>query len=335
MDALNANADGSLDSAALAMPDIEGLERAQGNELPPAQDARGPDRGDDGKFRPKATEPEAKPEPEKIEPEAKKAEAPEADDDDPIVEYAEEEGKEPTRLKLSELWSNAKAAENLKAELEQARTNGRPLMPQEVEKVVSELAAERGRVIQYLQMQQAAVMPPTPDISMTNPASPNYDPERFWTQLQTYQSAKLQQEEISKRIADEQSRMTQEQKAVLSARVSREQAALREAWPELAQESVQKQVRADLAKHYGLDDETVNSVIDHRFYKLAKDALAFRAAKAQEATAVKKVSAKPKLITGAARSTHSANQRGAAEARFRLAQSGSLEDAAAALDGLF
>lgn len=333
MDVLNT--DGSIDSAALAMPDIEALERSQGNEMPPAQETRGPDRGEDGKFRSKAPEPEAKPNADKPEPEAKKAEAPEADDDDPIVEYAEEEGKEPTRLKLSELWTNAKAAGTLRAELEQARTNSRPLMPQEVEKVVGELTAERARVIQYLQAQQAASMPPAPDISMTNPASPNYDPERFWAQLQTYQSAKLQQEEISKRIADEQSRMTQEQKAVLSARVSREQAALREAWPELTQESVQKQVRADLAKHYGLDDETVNSVIDHRFYKLAKDALAYRAAQAKEAAAVKKVSAKPKLITGAARSTQSASQRGAVEARSRLAQSGSLEDAAAALDGLF
>jgi hypothetical protein len=329
------NSDGTVESAALAMPDIDALERAQGNEMPPQDAPRStPERGDDGKFRAKP-EAEAKPDADKAEPEAEKAPEAEADDDDPIVEYAEEEGKEPTRLKLSELWSNAKAADALRSELEEARTNSRPLMPQEVERVVAELAAERGRVVEYLQAQQAAIMPATPDISMTNPASPNYDPERFWTQLQTYQTAKAQQEEISKRIEAEKSRMSQEQKAILSARLQREQAELAKAWPELAKESVQKQVRADLTKHYGLDDDTINSVIDHRFYKLAKDALAYRAAKATEAAAVKKVSAKPKLITGAARSTQSAKQRGAAEARTRLAQSGSLEDAAAALDGLF
>lgn len=325
--------DGTLDAATMAMPDIDAItvrdepqEQHQREQEPAVRnDGRDDGRDDKGRFKAKEGEAEA--------PADKQAAA--EDDDDPFVEFpADEEGKEPVREKLSKVWEGYRRSTELEQELQTAKTAQRPMTAVEVQQAVSETVQAREATIHNLQQLHRMIQPVAPDADLTNPASPAYNPELFYGQLQQYQAAQQRASQIAQAIQIETQAAQREQEAITSARMQHEVAKLREVWPELAQESVRNSVQTELAKHYGLDQATINSVADHRFFSLARDALAFRAAKAQEAAAVKKVTAKPKLVPSVARSTQTSQQRAAGEGLSRLRQSGSIEDAAAALDGL-
>jgi hypothetical protein len=326
-----ANTDGSLDAALGQMPDIEGLEKDAGlgfDAQKPAPDAPPVARDEAGKFKTK------EPEPAKVEPDAKAAE-PAADDDDPLVEFGSEEGAEPVREKLSKVWEGYQRTAQLEKDLEAAKGAVRTLTPPEVELELQKVASERQKAIAWAEQLRATLHVGEPNRDMLNPSSPTYDPTGYYEQLQRADAVKAYAQQLDAAITTQKQQADQEQRTALSARIAREQVALQKIWPELAQENVAQSVKSELAKHYGLDEETVKSVSDHRFFAMAKDALAYRSAKALEAKAVLKVSAKPKLVPSVARSTQTGNQRNAADARSRLATSGSLDDAVAALDGLF
>jgi hypothetical protein len=320
--------DGSIDSAALAIPDS-------------ALDVFTQPRGDGGRFAPKepandvrqqADDLKATPPGDNAQPKTEAA----AEDEDDWLEIVEEDGKEPTRVKVGEVWQGYRRAKELEGEIEKVKAQ--PFLPEEIENAIVETTRERGKYMQAVQRALALNSPTPPDMDLVNPASPRYDPEAYYAGVQNYQRAAQQRQQLEAHYEQLQQQQAQEQEAVKAARWQREQAKLKQIWPEvLTDKSAQSRVRESLQKHYGIDDAFLSSelTLDHRIYALAKDALAYREGQAKAAEAVKVVRAKPKLIRGSARDQQSPTRRAASDARGRLAQSGSLEDAAAALDGLF
>ena len=326
-DDLNISNDGSVDSAALAMPDIEAIERAEGRNFdnaPQEQDAKTPredGRDDNGRFKAQAEDP---------------AKAAAEDDDDPFVEFpAQEEGKEPTRAKLSEVWAGYQKAQTLEGELEKVRGSVRPMLPAEIESAISQVDAVRQNYVQAMEQWARMNSPQPPSLDLVNPAHPNYNPELFNAKVQEYQAQKSRLIEVTQEIEAQKARSSKDQEVITRARMEREAARIKDIWPEMLKPEYAQQAKAQIKKLCGFDDATLDSVYDSRFYHLAKLALDGVNAKAKEAEAVKVVKAKPKLVTGIARQSSTAKSRASAEGLRRLSNTGSLEDAVAALDGLF
>lgn len=314
--------DGSVEAAVADMPDIEALEIENGRTFEDAKpEARAP-----------------KPDPvvkvvEKAEP-AKTAE-PDADvEDDDYIEFpSEEEGKEASRVKLAEVIEKYRSAEKLTQELAAAKAAPR-WSPPEVDQHIAAAVTAQQQHLNEMRQWQKFNQPDQPDQSLLDPRNPNRNPDLYFAQTQRYQSLLQAHQQINAQAAQIETDTRQQQEALHGSKLMREQAELLKFWPEAGDEKVAQKVYSDLKSHYGLDENTVKSVVDHRFYKLAKDALAFREAQAKQQEAVKVVKAKPKLVSGNARSSTSAPARRSNEAFGRLQQSGSIEDAADALDGL-
>lgn len=81
-------------------------------------------------------------------------------------------------------------------------------------------------------------------------------------------------------------------------------------WAALQKEGIDKpkleKIYGDVAKNYGYSQEELSTVLDHRAVQVMRDAVAFRALKAQKADVTKKVQAAPRLPT---RQTQPANER--------------------------
>ena len=184
-----------------------------------------------------------------------------------------------------------------------------------------------------LRQLEQMLQPFEPDENLLNPQSPTYDPDTYFSQQQYAKSQKAQLEAVQAERARVEREVTERQEAVAKARFAREQQKLMQLWPELKEEATANNVRDQASKFYGLDQQTIDSVQDARFYAVLKDALAYRAQSEAKKTAVKAVKAKPKLVKGAARGQNP-KQRRSQEGMDRLSQSGSLEDAMDALDGL-
>jgi hypothetical protein len=332
--------DGSYDDAVAAMPDLLAddpvdFDHATGRPVPP------PPRDVSGKFAAKepvkAAEPKA-PNDVKAAAEAPTPEAVADETDDDYIEMpSDDEGTAPVKYKLAEVVEGWQKSKTLEAELTKARETVATPLPHEVEQHVVALQKERAGVVAAMKQWQDINRPLEPNLELTNPASPNYNPELFHSQLQNYQRQLAQHAEVSKRIEAAEAQTKTEQEAIRSSKIARETAELRKFWPEVVtDESVRETTAKALFDHYKIDNALLDSdlTLDHRFYALAKDALAFRAMQGKQADAVKAVKAKPRLIQGQARQAPSNPDKARQnDAYSRLSQSGSLEDAADALEG--
>jgi len=325
--------DGSLMDATRAMPDIEALEKSQpnGNAPPmdaePAKDKAARDRDDTGRFKGKEGEAEAGKEPVK-------ADAEETEEEDDFLELPpEKDGEEPRRLKVADVWAGYQKAQALEAEIA-ANKSKAPTLSADAEKATDDLIRQMSEYKKandiFASMQQAR----EPNIELLNEASEHFNP-------QLYAQQKMQATKAAEAIAAaraENERVGKEQTALQqridAARFQREQAKLAEFWPELmADKAVQTQVMSEAEKAYGFKAEDFGGIVDARHYKVLKDALAYRAAQAKTEAVVKVVRAKPKLVKGAARSSVNSKDAKRAEAMDRLSKSGSIDDAADALEG--
>lgn len=329
--------DGSYEDAVANMPDLDADDPKDIDDATGIKRTEALQRGEDGKFKAKEGE----------EVDADKAAAkakdvddgkkPEAEEEEPadFIEFPpEKEGEEAKRVPLDEVLSTYHKATELASELEAARAAAaRPSLPHEVESKIAELHTERTRYLKAGEQFLALNRPQAPSRDMINPASPQYNPELYHAHLQDFERRMGAHQEITNHLKAVEAQQSEEEQALQAQRISRERARLEQFWPEIKNAETAKAVKADLGKHYGLDDETISSVTDSRFYALAKDALAYRASAGKQAEAVKAVKAKPKLIRGEARSrpTKSAQIAGSYS---KAAKSGSLEDAADALEGL-
>lgn len=311
--------DGSLDSAVANMPDITADDPVQ-----PAS------RGEDGRFAGKAGKADneadnsADKEPDD-EPEDVSAEA-DQDDDEDYIELDPEEGGEPVRLSLSELLEARTKAQELEQQIAEAK-KAQPL-PSDIEQALQQTISERSKYVQALQQWAAYNQPREPDAALLNPQNPNYDPEQYFQQKQAFDSTWQQQQQVQQEIENLNAQHQQEQQALQQSRMVREREALLKVWPEATNPEVAKAFREDVASIFGIDQETLNTIHDHRFYAIARDAIAHRKASAAKKEAVKAVRAKPKLIRGKARSPSSPKQAQQQAAMTRLQSSGRVEDAA-------
>lgn len=319
----------TLADAVQAMSDIPMDDHATAAPEAPREDKPAVAREADGRF--KAQEQQS----DKIQGDnAKQATA--EDEDDWIEEPAEEEGKEPVRHKLSDVLAGYKETAKLRDEV--AKFKSAPVLPAEIETALGETIKARQSYLDGLRQLHAMQTAPVPDLEMVNPSSQSFNPDAFHASVSAYQQAQQQRAGIEQHFAEVSKRQKEEQEAVRAARLQRETAKLKAFWPEvLTDKAAQAKAKEALSKHYGIDDAFLSSdlTLDHRIYALAKDALAYRESQAKSAEAVKVVRAKPRVIHGSARQSQNATQRASADGFSRLRETGSLEDAASALEGLF
>jgi hypothetical protein len=323
--------DGSIPSAANAIaaarevtpPTPVEVDEPQHQETEPAASQRGAD----GKFQKADGQKEAGTEEEPSETGEEDEDYLELETEDPDTKE-----KKAERYKVSEVFEGFRKSKELAAELESAK-KAAP-MPEHYETALEETVGERTKYIEALQSWAMYNQPRMPSRDLVNPASPNYNPELYYQQAQAFDETQANQAKVKEEIDRVQKLNTEQQSKLMNSRLMREQAKVMEVWPELKDKAVAQKVAADLEKMYGVDSETLKSVTDHRFYALAKDALAHRAAQIAKKEAVKAVMGKPKLVRANARSSTNGKQAAFQSAFGKLSTSHSVEDAAAAISAL-
>jgi hypothetical protein len=187
--------------------------------------------------------------------------------------------------------------------------------------------------LQQLQQYQQSNMPSPPDPRLANPNDPNYDPDKYVHQQATYQQAQQQNQAIQQHIAQQQAQMQQEQSATLEAMRTTQRTALQQKWPEWADAGVRQQFLSDVQAEYGFSDEEVASIYDHRFYLLARDAIASRKATKAASKPVKRVTRQPD-VKGRPNQAKGNNPKAKSrqDALKRVRRSGRLEDIAASFE---
>lgn len=323
--------DGTISGAANAIAaarEVNPPAEAEATETPVQEAPERGNRAADGKFQKAEPDNEA----------GTDAESPDTgeDDDEDYLELETEDPetkeKKAERYKVSEVFQGFKRAKDLETELANAK-KAAP-MPAEMETAIEETITERTKYVEALQSWAVYNQPQMPSRELVNPASPNYNPELYYQQMQAFDETRSNQEKVKQEIDRVQALQNEQATKLHNSRLMREQSKLMEVWPELKDKAVAQKVATDLEKMYGVDGETLKSVSDHRFYALAKDALAYRAAQTAKKEAVKVVMGKPKLVRANARSGTNGKAAQFQSAFGRLAQSGSLEDAAAAISAL-
>lgn len=199
---------------------------------------------------------------------------------------------------------------------------------------VNQVRAMLVQELTQLQQYQAQRMPSPPDPSLADPSSPNYDPDKYTHQLATYQKADGENRALQQAIRQQSSQMQQEQQATLEAMRSTQRTELMQKWPEWQDPAVRQQFLSDVQSEYGFSDEEVGSIYDHRFYILARDAIATRkASKASQVPAKRvKKTATPAGKANQAKATTSAQSKSRAEALKRVRRSSRLEDIASSFE---
>ena len=326
---------GTLSSAVDVMPDIEQLEREDNGNAVPRDDLGRFQRTQEEAGQEAPEQAEGDDNEERKEPEQLSGEdAVEASDEDGewIEIEGDEEGQEPVRLKLDEVYEGYQRAQQLEAELENVKTSTPP--PPDYDQAIIE-AIDRGQqYLDGLRQVEAMLHPVMPDDSLINPQSPTYDPDAYFAQKQWAESQAQQLNYIQQQREAAEREVNERSEAVARARFAREQQKLMSMWPELQQEANAHKVREDASRFYGIDNETLNSVHDSRFYAVLKDALAYRQQQGASQKAVKAVKAKPKLVKGKAKATESKARRTSQRGMQRLMETGRPEDAIDALEGL-
>lgn len=302
----------------------------------------GPDRGTNGQFQAKAPAEEAPKDDAKVvdlktgkPAEAAKTEAVEEEDDDPEFEIAAEEGKEPVRRKLSQLWEGFERAEKLSKELEEVKTSAQR-MPAEYMTQLEETVKTRGDYIKGLEAIGRMIQPQRPSLEMLNPNSDKYDPDSYYQMARKFDADVENLRRVRVGLDEETRRQDAEKDVLTKAATARELEKLKSAWPEFDKDvNVRTAVAKEMAERYGFTLDEINDIRDHRQLLVVRDAMELRALKAKQADAVKVVRAKPKLVKGAARSSTTDSKAAArSNAMAELQATGSMAAAAKALSGL-
>lgn len=303
----------------------------------------GPDRGTNGQFQAKTPAEEAPEDDAKVvdmktgkPAESAKTEAPAEEEDDPEFEIAsEEEGKEPVRRKLSQLWEGFERAEKLSKELEDVKTSAQRV-PAEYASQIEETVKARGDYIKGLEAIGRMIQPQRPSLEMLNSNSDKYDPDSYYQMARKFDADVENLRRVRAGLDEETRRQDAEKDVLTKAATARELEKLKAAWPEFDKDvKVRETVAKEMAENYGFSLEEINAITDHRQLLVVRDAMELRALKAKQADAVKVVRAKPKLVKGAARSSTTDSKAAArSNAMAELQATGSMAAAAKALSGL-
>jgi hypothetical protein len=280
--------------------------------------------------------------PEQEETKAKADDKAEPDEDE--IEIAGEEGQEPKRLKVADLVEKAQAYERIEAQKAQ--------IIERVEQEAVSQATQRLRQVEQVGQQTAYMLqaalqmlgepqPPNAE-AMLNPSSPQYDPDGYHRAYAQYQRAS-QQYGQARQLGSQLVQQAQTAQAQANEhRETLELQRLTRAWPEFGQRETLDKFVNDMGKSYGFSAEELDAVLtDHRQALVARDALAYRAMKAQSGDVKAKVEAKaPKLVRSKQEAKGSPAQARDQKGQFaqnalgRLKQTNSDDDAAAFFTGL-
>ena len=266
-----------------------------------------------------------------------KPDAPTGEDDETdYFEIAAEDGKT-ERLKVDEVYSGYQRAQELETELAELKANpavSGQLQPDH-EQVLQGLVQERTALSEAITRWQSQNPIPEPDVGLLDDNSDSYNPPEYQRQMANKLKLEEEHRQANAQLTAESEALQQQTQQLQQAHIAKEQAKLTEIWPEVMNDqTVRSDVMKGLTSNYKLDPETINSIHDHRFYAMAKDALAFRAQQAKTDKAIKVVRSKPKLVQGAAR--QSGKSEALDSAMNRLKKSGGTDERAAkdALDAV-
>jgi len=275
-------------------------------------------------------------EPDEAKAKDNKTEVEPASEDD-YVEEPGEDGAEPTRYKVSDLLASHKELQSLNGQrhevierVEREAVEQATVQLRAVEQYSRQAATAIQAAMQLLQPPQ----PPNAD-AMLNPASPQYDPDGYHRQFAQYQRT---QQQFQQAQGLGQHLMQQAQQAAqqaAEARDAREISRLRRVWPEFSEQATMTKFVDDMGKAYGFTAQELDEVlVDHRQALVARDALAYRAMKAQSGQVKAKVEAiAPKIVRtrqeakGTPAQARNTNGRFASDALADLKKTGS-DDAA-------
>lgn len=240
------------------------------------------------------------------------AKASEPVDEEEYLEIEGENGAEPTKLKVAEVYDGYRQFKEIEAQkheiVERVEREAVEQVTQrmtQVEKFAKETAYAIQGALQLLQPPQAP-----------NPMDPKYEYDQRQYQIDLY---KHQQAEGQFRQAHGlgQQLLQQAQAAqqrVIEERETRELNLLNRAWPEFSKGDTVEKFVGDMVKEYGalgVTKENLDDALTHHWMALvARDALAYRAMKAQSGDVKAKVEAKaPKLVRSKQEAKGGAQQR--------------------------
>ena len=262
------------------------------------------------------------------------------EEEDPIFEVTLP-GGEKSEIPLSELAAGYSRLEDYKqktAQLAQQRKEFEQSRDAELEGVKQYEQQLRSTLEFYQQLNPVGQ---EPSRSMLDPNSQEYNPEEYLRQKAEYDSRVQTYQQTAQRLGYVQQQEQERQKQAIEETTRREQAKLKEVWPELFDEDPTVQTTArtalvnGLQSYYDVDPQTISQVLDHRFYRMAKDALAYRAMKQDAPAVTAKLKVKPKVVKPGARAPQpKPGQKKAQEGRRALKKSGDMRDFASAIEGL-
>ena len=268
-------------------------------------------------------EPEAKPEAEQPE------EQPEGEED-PVFEVTLP-GGETSEIPLSELAAGYSRLEDYKAKtanLAQEKREFEAARQTELAKV-QETQWQLQQILEHYQSMNPVGNPPP--IQMLDPNSVEYNPDRYHLEKANYEKRLGEYYQSSQQLqqARQQSEAIEAQRVAAVTQAEKDK--LKEAWPDFYDEAKAHEVRSSfltgLQQHYGIDPKTVETVLDHRFYILARDAIAYRAAKKEAPNVSAKLKIKPKVVKPGTRTQGQPQTKQLAEARANLKRTGKTADA--------
>lgn len=248
-----------------------------------------------------------------------KAEA-ETEVEEDTVEIPGEEGQEPTRIALKEVlagYQEYKQIETQRAEIiertQREATEQATQSYRQVEQYAQRVAVNLQAALQLLQPPQ----PPNAD-EMLNPSSPKYDPDAYHRLYAGYQRTAMQYNQ-AQGVAQQLLQQAQHASEQASEqRETQELQRLERAWPGFSQPEALNKFVSDMGKAYGYSPQELDaSLNDHRNALVARDALAYRAMKAQSGDVKAKVEAKaPKLVRSKQEARGSTTQQRDAGGKF-------------------
>jgi len=188
-----------------------------------------------------------------------------------------------------------------------------------------DLRSQRDTFLQF----QEQFAPTPPDISMVDTDPIGYQQQKAYYDewVGTYNNfanqAKYQNDAEMQRMEEQKAEFVKTQKEKMV-----------ESIPELGTDEGFQNFRADLmsvfAPAYGYTPEDLNMIVDHRFAKIAKDAIAYQKLQQNKPKAKAKLEGKP-VVLKPKKARKPAPKNNAENARKKLARTGDLDDAVAAL----
>lgn len=217
-------------------------------------------------------------------------------------------------------------------ELKQQREQLQAEHQKRVSEAEADITAKRDFILNYAQR----FMPRAPNPAMMDESSPDYDPIGYLHEQRRYEHEAQQFNAIAQQREQQTAAQRQQQEQYLKETLADEQAKLFDKMPKLKDEKARAAFHKEAveigAASYGIKPEEIGQIGDHRYMQILHDAIQYRKAVAKAGSVQKQVTAMPKLVQQQ-RMAPQAIQARERDGRYRaLRESGSIDDAAKAIE---